>query len=138
MNTTTTHSSDPATEPATAEAPSPTPAPEPSPEPQPELSPSEQPALSTWERIEASADRLEDRLEEVVRDQRARRIVVRDDGRIVADFPLAVGVVGAVLAAPVAAIAAIVALLSDCTIEVEHVMPDGPTTTAAATSVSAT
>ena len=48
----------------------------------------------------------------------ARRITVKKDGEVIADFPLAVGVVGTVLAAPLAAVAAIVALIADCTIEV--------------------
>ena len=41
----------------------------------------------------------------------------------IAEFPLAVGVVGTLLAAPLAALAALAALLNDCTIEVERVEP---------------
>jgi hypothetical protein len=61
-----------------------------------------------------------DTLERIVHEGTVRRIVVKHDGEVVAEFPLAVGVVGAVLAAPLAAIGAIVALISDCTIEVER------------------
>jgi hypothetical protein len=61
-----------------------------------------------------------DALERIVHEGTVRRIVVKHDGEVVAEFPLAVGVVGAVLAAPLAAIAAIVALISDCSIEVER------------------
>jgi hypothetical protein len=75
----------------------------------------------TWESIELSADRLEDTIERIVHEGTVRRIVVKHDGAVIAEFPLALGVVGTVLAAPVAGIAAIVALLSDCTIEVERV-----------------
>ena len=75
---------------------------------------------SIWETIELRADELEDDLEEIVREGTARRITVKKDGEVVADFPLAVGVAGAVLAAPLAAVAAIAALIADCTIEVER------------------
>jgi hypothetical protein len=77
-----------------------------------------------WETIELKADEFEDVLEHVVREGAVRRIVVREDGEVIAEFPLALGVIGAVLAAPLAAIAAIVALLGDCTIEVERRRPD--------------
>jgi hypothetical protein len=78
---------------------------------------------STWERIELTADRLEDAIGRMVHEGTVRRIVVKRDGVVIAEFPLAAGVVGTVLAAPVAGIAVIVALLSDCTIEVERVEP---------------
>jgi Domain of unknown function (DUF4342) len=74
--------------------------------------------LGLWEKIELTADELEDSLESLVHEGTARRITVKKDGEVIADFPLAVGVVGAVLAAPLAAVAAIVALIADCTIEV--------------------
>jgi hypothetical protein len=65
-----------------------------------------------------------DALERIVHEGTVRRIVVKHEGEVVAEFPLAVGVVGAVLAAPLAAIAAIVALIADCTIEVERETAD--------------
>ncbi len=68
--------------------------------------------------IELKADELEDSLESLLHEGTARRITVKKDGEVIADFPLAVGVVGTVLAAPLAAVAAIVALIADCTIEV--------------------
>ncbi len=49
-----------------------------------------------------------------------RRVVIKHQGRSVAEFPVTVGVVGAVLAPVVAAIGGIVAVLKDCTIEVER------------------
>jgi len=49
-----------------------------------------------------------------------RRVVIEHEGRTIAEFPLTLGVVGAVLAPVVAAIAAVVALFKDCTIHVER------------------
>jgi len=49
-----------------------------------------------------------------------RRVVVKQEGQVVAEFPLTVGVVGAVLAPVLAAIGALAALLTRCTIEVER------------------
>ena len=54
-----------------------------------------------------------------------RRVVVKHDGRKVAEFPLTAGVVGAVLAPVLAAIGALVALMKDCTIEIERTSVDG-------------
>ena len=92
----------------------------------------------TWESIELSADRLEDTIERIVHEGTVRRIVVKHDGAVIAEFPLALGVVGTVLAAPVAGIAAIVALLSDCTIEVERVEPVETPVLASSSGVRAT
>ena len=84
--------------------------------PSPTTDPIAEPTL--WEKIELTADELEDSLESLLHEGTARRITVKKDGEVIADFPLAVGVVGTVLAAPLAAVAAIVALIADCTIEV--------------------
>jgi hypothetical protein len=70
-----------------------------------------------------SGDRLEERLRHLVEEGTARRVIVRQDGEVIADFPLAAGVIGTLLAARVAGIAVLVALLADCTIEVERVAP---------------
>jgi Domain of unknown function (DUF4342) len=79
--------------------------------------------LGVWEKIELTADQLEDSLENLIHEGTARRITVKKDGEVIADFPLAVGVVGTLVAAPLAAVAAIVALIADCTIEVERERP---------------
>ena len=56
-----------------------------------------------------------------VRPGNVRRIVIKQGSRSVAEFPLTVGVVGAVLAPVLAAVGAIAALLGECSIEVERV-----------------
>ena len=50
----------------------------------------------------------------------ARRIIIKnEDGESVAEFPLTVGAVGALVAPILAAVGAIAALLTKCTIVVE-------------------
>lgn len=70
---------------------------------------------------DAKLHELSARIERMVQEGNVRRIVIKQGTRVVAEFPLTVGVVGAMLAPVLAAIGAIVALLSECTIEVEHV-----------------
>ena len=50
-----------------------------------------------------------------------RRVIIKHGGHTIAEFPLTVGVIGAVLAPMLAAIAAIAAAVQECTIEVERV-----------------
>jgi hypothetical protein len=76
-----------------------------------------------WESFKAGSENLLDQLMDLIREGNVRRIRIKHEGRTVAEFPLTIGVVGAVLAPAVAAIGAIVALLKDCTIEVER---EGP------------
>ena len=76
----------------------------------------------TWcETIKAEGQELLKKVEELIQEGNVRRIVIKQQGRIIAEFPLMVGVVGAVLAPVLAAIGAVVALAKDCTIEVERV-----------------
>jgi len=73
-----------------------------------------------WETIKAEGGELLDRLRNLVHEGNVRRVVVKQAGRTVAEFPLTAGVVGAVFAPILAAIGALVAMLKDCTIEVER------------------
>jgi len=74
-----------------------------------------------WETLKGEGQQLLDRLEELVREGNVRRIVIKQQGRTIAEFPLLVGVVGAVIAPVLAAIGAVIALAKDCTIEIERV-----------------
>jgi hypothetical protein len=73
-----------------------------------------------WESFKAEGENVLNRVRTLIHEGNVRRVVVQHQGRTVAEFPLTVGVVGAVLAPVVAAIGAIVALLKDCTIQVER------------------
>ena len=75
----------------------------------------------TWESIKGDAQTIVEKVKALVHEGNVRRIVVKHDGRTVAEFPLTAGVVGVLIAPVVAAIGAIVALLKDCTIEIERV-----------------
>jgi hypothetical protein len=72
----------------------------------------------TWESIKGDASTIVDKLKAIVHEGNVRRVVVKHDGRSIAEFPLTAGVVGAVLAPVLAAVAAIVAILKDCTIDI--------------------
>ena len=65
-------------------------------------------------------------MKELIHEGNVRRIVIKQDEQVVVEFPLTVGVLGAVLAPPLAAIGAAAALLTDCTIEVEREAPATP------------
>ncbi|HNX50792.1 MAG TPA: DUF4342 domain-containing protein [Thermoanaerobaculaceae bacterium] len=78
---------------------------------------------STWETIKVEGGQLVDKLKQVLHEGNVRRIVVRQGERSVAEFPLSVGVVGAVVAPVLAAIGALAALLNDCSIEIERETP---------------
>jgi hypothetical protein len=73
-----------------------------------------------WETIRLQGSELLDKLKQVIHEGNARRVVIKQGERIVAEFPLTAGVVGAVLAPVLAAIGALVALLNECSIEVER------------------
>ena len=77
-------------------------------------------AKTVWESFKADGETVIEKLKALIHEGNVRRVVVQHDGRTVAEFPLTVGVVGAVLAPVVAAIGALVALLKDCTIQVER------------------
>ena len=69
-------------------------------------------------------DALLTRVKELVHEGNVRRIIIRnEEGRVLVEVPLTVGVVGAALAPPLAAIGAIAALVTDCTVEVQRTVP---------------
>jgi hypothetical protein len=85
-----------------------------------------------WESFKAEGANIADKLDEMIREGNARRVVVEYQGKTVAEFPLTVGVIGALIAPIAAAIGGIVALLKDCTIRIERevapVTPEAPKT----------
>ena len=73
-----------------------------------------------------------DELKKLLHEGNVRRVVVKQKGRSIAEFPVTVGVVGALIAPMLAAIGALVAVLADCSIEVERtVEPSRPARQAA-------
>ena len=76
-----------------------------------------------WESVKVEGANVLDKLQALVREGNVRRVIVSQGGRTIAEFPLTVGVVGAVFAPILAGIGAMVALLQDCTIHVEREAP---------------
>jgi hypothetical protein len=73
-----------------------------------------------WESLRGEGGELLEKVKGVIREGNVRRIVIKQKKRVVAEFPLTAGVVGAVVAPPLAAIATLIALSQNCTIEVER------------------
>ena len=73
-----------------------------------------------WESFKVTGDDLLRRVKEILHEGNVRRIVIKQGSRTVVEFPVTVGVVGALAAPSLAAVGALAALLTDCTIEVER------------------
>ena len=93
---------------------------------------------SSWESFKAEGATIVDKVKALIHEGNVRRVVIEHDGRTIAEFPLTVGVVGAVLAPVAAAIGAVVALFKDCTIHVERVASDSSATESQRSSQNAT
>jgi hypothetical protein len=76
-----------------------------------------------WESVKVEGGQAIDKVKQVVREGNVRRIVIRQSDRTVAEFPLTVGVVGALFAPQLAAVGAIAALSTDCSIDIERTEP---------------
>jgi hypothetical protein len=79
-----------------------------------------------WQKLEGTTETILNQLGKLIDEGNIRRIVVKQRGRTVAEFPLTAGVIGAVIAPVAAAIGALSALLADCSIEVEKIEVDKP------------
>ena len=95
------------------------------------------PEQKMWETIKIQGSELLEKVKQIIHEGNARRVIIKQGDRIVAEFPLTAGVVGALIAPVLAAIGALVALLKDCSIEVERAVqragtespkPESPTT----------
>jgi len=72
------------------------------------------------EEFKVSGEGIVEKIKEIIKEGNARRIIIKnEDGESVAEFPLTVGAVGALVAPILAAVGAIAALLTKCTIVVE-------------------
>jgi len=78
------------------------------------------PDHTAWRTIKAQGGQVVDELRRLLHEGNVRRVVVKQEGRVVAEFPLTVGLVGALAAPVLAAIGALVAVLANCTIEAER------------------
>lgn len=73
------------------------------------------------EEIKVKGEQLLGKVKELVKEGNVRRISIKNkDGNVIIEFPLTIGVLGAVLAPFLAAVGAVAALVTDCTISVER------------------
>jgi len=72
------------------------------------------------EEFHVNGEQLIAKIKELVHEGNIRRIIIKDkDGKVLIEFPMTLGVVGAILAPTLAAIGAIAALIGEATIIVE-------------------
>jgi len=72
------------------------------------------------EEFKVSGEDISEKIKEIIKEGNARRIIIKnEDDESVAEFPLTIGAVGALIAPILAAVGAIAALLTKCTIVVE-------------------
>ena len=68
-----------------------------------------------------SGDEIAAKVKQLLQEGNIRRITIKDKaGKTVAEFPLTIGLVGAVIAPVLAAVGTITALVTECTITVER------------------
>ena len=81
------------------------------------------PESTFTESFKVAADQLVDAIKQIIHEGNVRRVIIKQDGRAVVEFPITVGVIGTVFAPMLAAAGALAAVLTDCTIEVERTVP---------------
>jgi hypothetical protein len=76
----------------------------------------------TWtEEVKVAGESLVAKVKELVHEGNVRRITIKnEEGKVVVEFPLTLGVVGALLVPTLAAVGAVAALVTNCTIIVER------------------
>lgn len=87
-----------------------------------------------WQKLEGTTDQILAEVGRLIDEGNVRRVVVKQRGRTVAEFPVTIGVIGAVIAPLAAAIGALAAVLAECTIEVERTVPEESTVTTVVTT----
>lgn len=75
----------------------------------------------TTEEFTLNGDEVLAKVKSLINEGNIRRIIIKDEeGKVLVEFPLTIGVVGVLLAQMFAAIGAITALVTKCTIVVER------------------
>jgi hypothetical protein len=73
------------------------------------------------EKYKVAGDKVISTIKELIHEGNVRHVVIRnDEGRILIEFPVSIGVAGAVLLPVWAAVGAVAAIVSQCTIEIER------------------
>lgn len=75
----------------------------------------------TWkETVKVTGAQLVDAVRKLLHEGNVRRVIIKQGTHTVVEFPLTLGVIGAVLAPILAAVGALAAVINDCSIEVER------------------
>ncbi len=78
------------------------------------------------EEFEVTGEKLIATVKELVRQGNIRRVIIKSEkGESLIEFPLTLGVAGALILTQLAAIGAIAALVTKCSIAVERVVEEG-------------
>ena len=73
------------------------------------------------ENFSVAGEQLLSKVKSLINEGNIRRIIIKNkEGKELIEFPLTIGVIGAVLVPVLAAVGAIAALVSECTITVER------------------
>lgn len=73
------------------------------------------------ETFKVNGEELIAKVKALIKEGNIRHITIKDKkGKVIVEFPLTIGVVGAVIAPVLAAVGAIAALVSECSITVER------------------
>jgi hypothetical protein len=80
----------------------------------------------SWESFKVKGEELLREVKRVIHEGNVRRVVIKQGPRTVVEFPVTVGVVGALAAPVLAMLGAMAAFITECTIEVEREAPRAP------------
>lgn len=78
------------------------------------------------ESFKVAGNQLVDAVKKLLHEGNVRRVIIKQDGKSIAEFPLTVGVIGTVFAPLLAAVGALAAVLTECTVEVEREKAPAP------------
>lgn len=78
------------------------------------------PSQTKTEQFQVNGEILLKKVKELINEGNIRKITIQKDGKSIAEFPLTVGVVGALIAPVLAAVGVIAALVTECTLVVER------------------
>lgn len=77
------------------------------------------------EKYKVAGDKVVSTIKELIHEGNVRHVVIKnEEGRTLIEFPVSIGVAGAVLLPVWAAVGAVAALVTKCTIEVEREQED--------------
>lgn len=73
-----------------------------------------------WEIFEAKGNEILGKIKEIVKRGNVTKVMIKKDGRVLAELPVTAGVIGAVIAPQLALLGSAACLLGHCSIEIER------------------